>query len=102
MSATEYWLAVRDVEKRLRDEHGDCVFLTGNETSRTTEAEVEYAARAIVEGSHHVATPEEIEAYRESMALALVAGRARQEAPPLMDGRNTGGPRRFVVEARKP
>lgn len=101
MSATAYWATVRAVEKKLRDEHGACVFLTGNETRRTTEAEAEYAARAIVEGSHHVATPEEIAAYQASMALALVAGRARQEAPRGLDARNTGEPRRFAVEAKK-
>jgi hypothetical protein len=89
-----YWQQVRDVEARLPQD----VFLTSIEDRFTGRAggvvcEVDRAsaARCVVDGSHRVATEEEIEAYRldqderkrAGQAAALLAqGRTVVQLPP--------------------
>lgn len=70
MDLAKYWRTVRSIEKTLPGSPGEPVFLvsvandlTGTQEGKVSSADREYAARWIAQGSHRVATEEEIGRY---------------------------------------
>ena len=85
----EYWAAVRAQERQLEESNpgARCVFIASMGDERNSavgpagiivEATFYNAARHMVDGSHRLATSEEIDAYREDQERRRAALRAEE------------------------
>lgn len=81
VSVAAYWRAVRETEATITDQWPQLVPVTDAQPGIVIETDRKTAARLITEGSHRIATPDEIEAARrrdaETRESIIAAERAR-------------------------